>query len=339
MVSKCNLNAIPQKAGKMISNSIKSYIGSKKSPLNYYGKWTLVFVLLILAFAGTALGEITRDGLIAEYHFDGNGKDSSGNENNGLVSGATYIDGKFGQALSFDGENDFVRVPDSISLNPTAITMEAWILLNTSKSSWHSILTKMDKLQDSGYELYALHDNIPRFGLISGGSKTVADGNRIPSNKWTYIAATYDGDVLLLYINGAVDAFNGKSGFLGTASKGDLYIGSWRDVDYFSGAIDEVHIYNRALNATEIKNNFKSVINPDNQITLTASNEPTIQPAATVTPEITASPMSTSPGSPTSIKAITEEPTPTITKKSPGLSSILSFIALLFGILFMRKYG
>jgi hypothetical protein len=325
----------------MISDHIKYYICRKKSCRNNYLNGTLISVLLILALAGTALGEITRDGLIAEYHFDGNGKDSSGNENNGLVNGATYIDGKFGQALSFDGENDFVRVPDSITLNATSITIEAWIFVNNSKSSRHSILTKMDKLQDSGYELYALQNNIPGFGLISTKeTKNVAEGNRIPSNKWTYIAATYDGDVLLLYINGVVDAFNGKSGFLGTANKGDLYIGSWRDVDYFSGAIDEVRIYNRALNGQEIKNNFKSVINPVDQTpTQTVANEPTIQPTPTITPEISPSPMNISPSSPTPTKEITEEPTPIMTRKSPGFSSILSFIGLSISFLFIRKYG
>jgi hypothetical protein len=101
----------------------------RKSRWNYYLNKTFLFSLIILLFAGTAMGEITRKGLIAEYHFDGNAKDSSGNGNNGLVSGPVYIEGQFGHALGFNGENNSVRVPDSISLNPTSITIEAWIYI------------------------------------------------------------------------------------------------------------------------------------------------------------------------------------------------------------------
>ena len=281
------------------------------------------------------MGEITRNGLIAEYHFDGNAKDSSEKGNNGSVSGSVYIDGKFGQALSFDGENDFVRVPDSISLNPTSLTIEAWIFVNSSKSSWHSILTKMDKLQDSGYELYIIQQNIPRFGLVSKGTKKVTDGNYIPLNKWTYIAATYDRRALVLYVNGEFDSYDEKTGFLGTASKEDLYIGSWGDVDYFSGAIDEVRIYNRALSDLEIKENFKSAINPVNQTTTPSiTTEPTIQPTATIeisTPAITSNPAP--------VPKLTQEPTPLMTKKSPGFSSIFVFMAFFFCILFLRRFS
>jgi len=70
---------------------------------------TFLFSLIILLLVGTAMGEITRKGLIAEYHFDGNAKDSSGNGNNGLVSGPVYIDGQFGQALGFNVFNKIIH--------------------------------------------------------------------------------------------------------------------------------------------------------------------------------------------------------------------------------------
>src|SRR5688500_5566710 len=53
----------------------------------------------------------------------------SANPNNGTISGATSVaDGRFGRALSFDGTNDWVRVPDANSLDLTAgMTLEAWV--------------------------------------------------------------------------------------------------------------------------------------------------------------------------------------------------------------------
>jgi hypothetical protein len=63
-------------------------------------------LLAALLLAGTALGEVSREGLVAEWHFDESAgnvvKDSSGNGNDGTIHGATWVDGKFGKALSFD---------------------------------------------------------------------------------------------------------------------------------------------------------------------------------------------------------------------------------------------
>jgi hypothetical protein len=50
-----------------------------------------------LVFVGTAMGEVSRTGAVAEYHFDGDANDSSGNGNDGTIYGATFVDGKFGK--------------------------------------------------------------------------------------------------------------------------------------------------------------------------------------------------------------------------------------------------
>jgi len=162
-------------------------------------------------------------------------------------------------------------------------------------------------------------------------------------NKWTHIAATYDRRALVLYINGEFDSYDEKTGFLGTASKEDLYIGSWRDVDYFSGAIDEVHIYNRSLNDVEIKENYNSAINPV-KLTQTTPNitETTIQSTDTIeksTPAITSTPTITSTPvvSQTTVPELTQEPNPIKTEKSPGFSSFFVFIAFLICILFHKR--
>ena len=74
-------------------------------------------------------GQVTT-GLIARYTFDGHSNDISGNNNHGTNNGASPVPGRFGQpnmAYYFDGANDYVFVPNSVSLNPTnAITICAW---------------------------------------------------------------------------------------------------------------------------------------------------------------------------------------------------------------------
>jgi hypothetical protein len=72
-----------------------------------------ISLVVALMLAGTAMGEISIDGLVGEWHFDeGSGniaKDSSGNNNDGIIHGAEFDDGKFGKALSFDGVDDYVE--------------------------------------------------------------------------------------------------------------------------------------------------------------------------------------------------------------------------------------
>ena len=75
----------------------------------------------------------------------------------------------------------------------------------------------------------------------------------MPLNTWTHLAATYDGTVLALYVNGVQAATLVVSGPLIT-STGALQIGGnaiWGE--WFNGLIDEVRVYNRALSATEIQ--------------------------------------------------------------------------------------
>jgi hypothetical protein len=69
----------------------------------------VIIFFAVLMLAGTAMGEIPRNGLVGEWHFDGDAKDSSGNGNDGKIYGATFVDGKFGKALSFNGVDNYVN--------------------------------------------------------------------------------------------------------------------------------------------------------------------------------------------------------------------------------------
>jgi len=68
-------------------------------------------------------------GLVAEWHFDGNSQDSSGNGNHGTVYGAKYVDGIKGEALAFDGMDNYFWAPVSDALNSVGAqgTVLAWV--------------------------------------------------------------------------------------------------------------------------------------------------------------------------------------------------------------------
>src|SRR4029077_19546903 len=86
--------------------------------------------------------------LVAAYSFnEGTGaivNDVSGNGNNGTISGATWTtSGKYGNALSFNGSNSRVTVPDSASLHlTTSMTLEAWVYPTAISGVWRDVIEK-----------------------------------------------------------------------------------------------------------------------------------------------------------------------------------------------------
>ncbi|MBT7307506.1 MAG: hypothetical protein HN842_04770, partial [Gammaproteobacteria bacterium] len=85
-----------------------------------------LFTYLLLSILSSPVWASLDDGLVAYYPFDGNANDSSGNENNGTENGGvTYTTGVNGQAASFDGRNDYIRV-NSIASISDSYTLSSW---------------------------------------------------------------------------------------------------------------------------------------------------------------------------------------------------------------------
>ena len=197
-------------------------------------------------------------GLVAAYAFnEGTGTttaDASGNGNTGALSNATWTAaGRFGGALVFNGTNARVTVPNTSSLRlTTGMTLEAWVYPTATLTSWRAILAKTV----DGYYLMASSapNNRPAIGATwTAGNQNLAAPSALALNTWTYLAATFDGATVRLYVNGTQVASQVQTSPLAPTS-GTLQIGgdSYPN-EFFSGRIDEVRIYNRALTAGEIQ--------------------------------------------------------------------------------------
>src|SRR5208282_2000263 len=153
--------------------------------------------------------QASSSGLVASYSFnEGSGStvtDSSGNGSNGTVSGATWATaGKYGGALSFNGNSSRVVVNDSASLHlSSGMTLEAWVSPATPAASWQDAIYKENDI----YFLEAgssLSQHPPAVGATfsSHGDQFMAGVSALTAKTWTHLAATYDGSNLLLYVNG-----------------------------------------------------------------------------------------------------------------------------------------
>jgi hypothetical protein len=186
--------------------------------------------------------------------------DSSLYSNDGSSS-ATHmpnqVAGKIGGACEFDGIDDYVIIPDDVSLDVDVITLAAWIYVDIYKDDQRIISKEFGKSEP--YSIYTLaldelEDKKLEFRIaINGHRYRVASNSDIPLNQWTHVAATFDGSKAVLYVNGQVDKTDSSVSGIIQDNDNSVYIGASQFYPRnFDGKIDNVQIYNIALAADEI---------------------------------------------------------------------------------------
>jgi hypothetical protein len=198
--------------------------------------------------------------LVGLWHFSDNLTDSSGNNNDGVVDGATkYVDSLMGRAFSFDGDT-CVSVDDSESLDITRATLEAWVKPSVStQTSYARIVFKGTNnpfvpLYFLAYDGSGTHMRMVVY--INGVAKSATSITTLTDpSTWYHIAGTYDGTDVKIYVDGTLE---GTTVVLGD---GEIDIGSEAlgigrnpeaNIYGYKGFIDEVRIWNTALTEEQL---------------------------------------------------------------------------------------
>lgn len=222
----------------------------------------------------TTANAITNDNLIAWWDYeetDGSiAYDRSGLENNGEYFGTNSTAGQLFLARLFNGSSDYINLGKNLSARgQSRRTMSAWINVNTLTNQNTIFYESNDTHWYTRLNLYIWTDgSVQMSGRDSDGS-TVAknfattNANEIQINQWYHIVGVYDADTdnHKIYINGVDKTTSSiaSTAFPDTAPFDDMKIGN--DIEtisnnYFSGAIDEAKIFNRALTSSEANNEY-----------------------------------------------------------------------------------
>ncbi|MEK6757812.1 MAG: LamG domain-containing protein, partial [Nanoarchaeota archaeon] len=205
------------------------------------------------------------DGLVSWWRMEGNADDEMG-KNDGTLNNEVdcNAEGKYGKACKFDGDGDYISVPHHTSFVMTeGISIVTWAKTPLT-NNWSGIVDKFGEaypFENFGYKLGTNNKDTGFRFDIGNGTPTTGYTSRatlvnIEDNSWHFVASTYDGSTLKIYDNGEEHTTLGDQiGFL-TSYPASLWIGTSHyrpDQRSFNGTIDEIMIFNKALNEDEIK--------------------------------------------------------------------------------------
>ena len=193
--------------------------------------------------------------------------DLSGNGNNGtLTNGPTFSAGNLG-SIVFDGTNDYVTVANASSLNPSnGISVSVWVKFTSTINNTRQMMVEKHTTNSSGWWFAGENNKIVWLVMgTSGGEKMIdlTNNTSIISGTIYNIVGTYDGtsSTLKLYVNGRDDGGTIAGGGSGLSSSSNpLIIGKQHNWGNGPSSITTFNtsLYNRALNATEILQNYNA---------------------------------------------------------------------------------
>jgi hypothetical protein len=224
------------------------------------------------AYDMSTLLDIANDWLLGPqalgyWSLDSNADDASGNGFDGAVYGnPTWVaSGYINEAVQLDGVDDYIEISQQPTMDSSAFTVSFWARVDGGSGAFRSAFCARNT-DVTGYVIYASNDN--KWEFWSGGGSAPwqqLEGPAVQDGVWTHVAASFeptagpDGNgiytgIKRLYINGTeVAQVSGSTYKMNTAQP--VNIGRVADAEtfYFNGLIDDVRIYDMALDQTQIQ--------------------------------------------------------------------------------------
>lgn len=167
-----------------------------------------------------------------------------------------------GNALNFDGNDDYVQSTYSTALNITTnLTMELWIY-PTKNSGTQNVISKSSSGQNNVSYIFPRTDDgwntFSAYFTFNGTGWTIVNTPYTSLNSWHHVAMTYDGSNVRIYMDGTLVKTQAASGSI-TTNTNPLYIGNQHGYpEFFGGSVDEVRIWNVVRSQSQIQANMNN---------------------------------------------------------------------------------
>jgi hypothetical protein len=215
----------------------------------------------VLAWHSPAQSCTAVPGPVAWWKGENNAKDSVSSHDGTLWGGAGFATGEVGQSFRFDGVDDYVEIPSDPEMEFTGpFTVEAWMKY-TGSPNGGVIVTKGQDADWWGQDWTLYVTQSGKLGIIFAISHDFAGiecNTTISAGTWYHVAMVYDGAQLLGFVNGQLDGSLDISAGVLCPTQNPVRIGAGAPVNgtwnkgMFSGSIDEVSIYDRALSQSDL---------------------------------------------------------------------------------------
>jgi hypothetical protein len=228
---------------------------------------------IILAICGSAYAQVPSyvpsNGLVGWYPFNGNANDASSFSNNGSVIGATLCNNRNGQAnsaYSFTSSNTYINTSKAPFTNPP-FTVSQWFYTN----DFNNMYTTIGLGEVGGNNLKKLYitpnynPGTPSIGT-AGSNDITSTSNVCTSKNWTHLVVvvnSYSVNGVKFYVNGKLCGANTSGGGNSPFPLSNVGFSIGRHFsapapNWFNGYIDDIGLWNRALDTNEIKDLYKS---------------------------------------------------------------------------------
>ena len=196
------------------------------------------------------------DGMVAHYSFNGNANNVKANYN-GTVSGATMSTGRGNDnntAYSFDGVDDYIDFGSGILSGNGSFTIV--VSINSTTTSSRILQQRDDQGFNGQYMLDILDNGSIKFNTYYNGFKwNVTSSSALNDGSWHHLAFVQKDNGGQMYLNGILEQTDNTGGKVNLTSSLKTYIGGdLRNYNsYYSGKVDDLRIYSRALSVSEIQ--------------------------------------------------------------------------------------